>query len=149
MVVSALAFLAYLVWAAHTPGEPRTLRDFLFLLALSGIPFASLLYSVWWGMAWGEPADPDGRKRRLALAGLALGAASAAMLVLLLPLWAVAVEHSRWAACWIGSGMLMSAAAALCGLAGPARARRPALFSAVLLPFWLFSAGLLLKAALD
>ncbi len=75
--------------------------------------------------------------------------ASAAMLVLLLPLWSFAIEHEKFAAAWVGAGMLMAAAATVCGIAGASRLRWPALASALLLPFWLFMAGFLLKAILD
>jgi hypothetical protein len=149
VVISGLAFLVFLIWEAHTPGEPRTMQDFLFLLGLSGVPFVLLLYNVWSWMTWGELAAEDSRRSRLALYGLAMGAASAVMLVLLLPLWEIAVQHERLAAYWVGSGMVMSAAGTVCGIAGSPGLRRPAILSVFLLPFWLFAAGLLLKAVLD
>ena len=149
VVMCGVAFLLYLVWEAHTPGEPRTMQDFLFLLGLSGVPFVLLVYNVWSWMTWGEPAAENSRRSRLALAGLTMGAASAAMLVLLLPLWEIVVQHDRLAACWVGSGMLMSAAGTVCGIVGSPGLRRPAILSVFLLPFWLFAAGLLLKAVLD
>ncbi|HEV2495265.1 MAG TPA: hypothetical protein VG204_19580 [Terriglobia bacterium] len=149
VVISGVAFLVYLVWEAHTPGEPRTMRDFLFLLGLCGVPFALLLYIVWSWMTWGKPAAEDSRRSRLALNGSAMGAASAAMLVLLLPLWEIVVQDERLAACWVGIGMLLSGAGTVCGLVGSPGRRRPAISSVFLLPFWLFAAGLLLKAVLD
>ena len=149
VVISGVVFPVYLVWEAHPPGEPRTMRDFLFLLALSGLPFVLLLYDVWSWMAWGAPAAEDSRRNRFALYGLAMGSASAAMLVLLLPLWEIAVQHERLAECWVGSGAVMSAAGTVCGIIGSPGLRRPAVLSLFLLPFWLFAAGLLLKAVLD
>ncbi len=149
VVASGVAFSVYLVWEAHTPGEPRTVQDFLFLLGLTGVPFALLLFNLWSWMSWDGASAANRRRGRLALAGLAMGTASAAMLVLLLPLWEIGVEHERLAVCWVGSGMLMSAAGTVCGIAGSPGLRRPALLSVLLLPFWLFAAGVLLKAVLD
>ncbi len=149
MVISGVAFLVDLVWEAHTPGEPRTMRDFLLLLELSGVPFALFLYNVWSWMSVGGLAAEDNRRRGLALAGLAMRAAAAAMLVLLLPFWEIAVQHERFAACWVGSGMMMAVAGTVCGIAGSPALRRSAILSVLLLPFWVFAAGLLLKAVLD
>jgi len=124
VVISGVVFPVYLVWEAHPPGEPRTMRDFLFLLALSGLPFVLLLYDVWSWMAWGAPAAEDSRRNRFALYGLAMGSASAAMLVLLLPLWEIAVQHEWLAECWVGSGAVMSAAGTVCGIIGSPGLRR-------------------------
>jgi hypothetical protein len=147
--VAAVVFFGYLVWSAHTPGEPRTVRDFLFLLALTGIPFLLLLYDVWSWISWEELAAQRSRRTRLALAGSMMGGASAAMLVLLLPIWEFAVQHEKLGASWVGTGMLMALAATVCGIAGASRLRWLALLSAILLPFWLFASALLLKALLD
>jgi len=68
VVMCGVAFLVYLVWEAHTPGEPRTMQDFLFLLGLSGVPFVLLVYNVWSWMTWAEPAGENSRRSRLALA---------------------------------------------------------------------------------
>ena len=145
----AVAFLGYLVWEAHTPGEARTMPDFLFLLALTGVPFLIFLYNLWSWITWSEVAAEDSRRSGLAIQGLALGGASAAMLILLLPLWSFVIEHEKVAVFWVGAGVLMAAAATVCGIAGAPRLRRAALLSVILLPFWLFAAGLLLKAVMD
>ena len=123
--------------------------DFLFLLALTGVPFLIFLYNLWSWITWSEVAAEDSRRSGLAIQGLALGGASAAMLILLLPLWSFVIEHEKVAVFWVGAGVLMAAAATVCGIAGAPRLRRAALLSVILLPFWLFAAGLLLKAVMD
>src|SRR6266571_2729309 len=107
----AVAFLGYLVWEAHTPGEARTISDFLFLLELTGVPFLIFLYDLWSWITWSEVAAEDSRRSGLAIQGLALGGASAAMLILLLPLWSFVIKHEKVAVFWVGAGVLMAAAA--------------------------------------
>lgn len=149
VVLAALVFLGYLIWEAHTPGEPRTMRDFLFLLAMTGVPFLLFLYHVWSWITWGELASEDSRRSRLAIHGSAMGGASAALLILLLPAWSFVVEHDKLAECWVGAGVLMAVAAAICGIVAAPKLRWPALSSVLLLPFWLFMAGYLVKAVMD
>jgi len=48
-VLFPIAFLIFLLYAAcnaHTPGQPRTLKDFLFVLEVFAIPFVVFIYTV-------------------------------------------------------------------------------------------------------
>lgn len=148
---SALGFLIYTAWAAHAPGQPRTLNDFLFLVSVFGVPFLILTFSLWSLSGHNEltPANRGSTRVRVALTGSVFGASSAALLLLLQPFWDLFVEHERVTEIWVIVGMALAVAATICGVIGLSRLRRSAIASALLLPFWLFAAGLLLKAALD
>jgi len=153
LALGIFAFLAYSAWSAHTPGEPRTMRDFLFFVALFGGPFLVLAYVLWslsglteLATAWGSCAS---RKGRIALIGAILGAGSAALLLLIGPFWSRLIEHEGLGALWAITGMLLAVAATLCGIIGSTKLRRSALVSVFLLPFWIFAAGLLVKGAMD
>lgn len=148
-----IVFLTFTLWAAHTPGEPRTLRDFIFVIELFGIPFLVFAYALWSLMGSAEIAtrqDGDNAPRaRIALTGAILGAASAALLLLIFPFWDVLVEREHLAELWIISGLLTTTAAILCGIIGSSQLRRSAILSIVLLPFWIFAAAFLAKAIMD
>jgi len=151
--VATVIFLACALGAAHTPGEPRTVRDFLFVIELFGVPFLVFAYALWSLMGPTEMASGQDRGKsrgpRIAWAGAVLGATSAALLVLILPFWDVIVKHERLGALWLITGLLLTTAAILCGIIGTSRLRRPAILSVFLLPFWIFAGGLLVKATMD
>ena len=150
---ATVVFLAYALWAAHTPGEPRTVRDFLFVIQLFGVPFLVFAYALWslmdsTGMVSGQDSV-NAKRARIALTGAVLGAASAALLLLILPFWDALLNHKRLGELWVITGLFMTTAAILCGILGTSRLRRPAIVSVFLLPFWIFAAGLLVKATMD
>jgi len=150
--IAVLIFLLYAGWNAHTPGQPRTVKDFLFVLEVFAIPFGVFVYAVsssfkWQGIA--AVGDGVGLRHRIAILGSVLGSASAALLLLFLPLWSIAVDHPLLQDCWLVAGVLMSVGAVLCGMVGAPKLRRPGLFSIALLPFWGVLATLLLKATMD
>ena len=127
------------------------MKDVSLYIAILGIPLAILSYSVWFMSKWDALSVEASSvvRVRLAFAGALLVAVSAALLVVLVPLWSVAVEHTRLELAWVSAGVLMCIAAAGCGIFGAARLRRPATSSLLLLPVWLAVAGLLLQATLD
>ena len=127
------------------------MKDASLYIAILGIPLAILSYSVWFMSKWNALSVEASSvvRVRLAFAGALLVAVSAALLVVLVPLWSAAVEHTRLELAWVSTGVLMCIAAAGCGIFGAARLRRPATSSLLLLPVWLAVAGLLLKATLD
>lgn len=145
VAASGVAFAASVVAQAHAPGDPPQVRDVLFLLAVFGVPFLVFVFMVW-TTRWERT---PGVRPRLALIGAVTGYASAAMLLLLLPLWSVFVGRDRLAAGWVIGGLVLALVASICGMAGAPRLRRAALASVLLLPFWFFAAVLLLRAALD
>src|SRR5215470_12501338 len=153
--IATVVFLAYALWAAHTPGEPRTVRDFLFLIQLLGVPFLVFAYALWslmdsTKMAKGrDSVSLDAKRARIALAGAVVGAASAALLLLILPFWDALLKHESLGELWVITGLLMATAAVLCGIIGKSQLRRPAIASVFLLPFWVFAAALLVKATMD
>jgi hypothetical protein len=151
--VATAVFLACVLWAAHTPGEPRTVRDFLFVIQLLGVPFLVFAYALWSLMGWTEAATRqdcgNAKRARIALAGAVLAVASAALLLLILPFWNALLKDERLGELWVITGLLMTTAAILCGIIGTSQLRRPAIVSFFLLPFWIFAAGLLLKATMD
>lgn len=151
---ATLTFFAYALWTAHTPGEPRTVKDFLFVIGLFGVPFLVFVYSL---LSLSGPTEIvslskssawTGRQG-IATKGAVLGAVSASLLLLMLPFWDALIVHEGWGATWVITGIITAAAATLCGIVGVSKLRGPAIVSAVLLPFWLFAAGLLVKATLD
>lgn len=150
---ATLIFLAYAVWGGHLPGEPPSMRDFLFILTLFGGPFLVFAYAFWsvsdWSGVAGTRGDRESRRLRIALTGAVLGGSSAALLLLVAPFWDALVMHEGLAKIWILTGMLTAIAAAVCGIGGASKLRVPALVSVMLLPFWLFAAGLLVKAVMD
>jgi hypothetical protein len=127
------------------------MKDASLYIAILGIPLTILGYSAWFMSKWDALSVEASSvvRVRLAFAGALLVAVSAALLVVLVPLWSVAVEHTRLELAWVSAGVLMCIAAAGCGIFGAARLRRPATSSLLLLPVWLAVAGLLLKATLD
>jgi len=127
------------------------MKDVSLYLAILGIPLAILGYAVWCMGKWGKLSTGASSimRVRLALAGAILSAASAGLLVVLVPLWSVAVEHTRLEVAWVSVGVFTCLAAVTCGVFGAARLRRPAVSSVLLLPVWLAVAGLLLKATID
>ena len=152
--VATVVFLACALWVAHAPSEPRTVRDFLFVIELFGVPFLVFAYALWSLMDSAEMVtrqDDSGNAKgaRIALAGAVLGTASAALLLLILPLWDALLKHERLEELWVITGLLMTTAAILCGIIGTSRLRRPAIVSVFLVPFWIFAAALLLKATMD
>ena len=152
LILSGLLFLGYALWAAHTPGEPRTLKDFVFLLGLFGVPFVVFAYALWSLSGSTELAERSRSERRrslIAFTGAILGVLSAALLLLLEPLWSSLVEHADLAIIWVISGMVLAGAATVCGIIGVSSLRRAALASVLLLPFWGCAAGLMVKAAMD
>ena len=153
MVLATLAFLGYAVWTAHTPGQPRTLQDFLFIVGVFGVPFLVLAYGLWSLNGSTELATTgyagESKRGRIALAGAVLSTASAALLLLMLPFWDSLIERERLGTLWVITGMLTAAIATLCGIIGSSKLRRPAVISVFLLPFWLFAAGLLVKGVMD
>jgi hypothetical protein len=128
-----------------------SMQDAFLYLAILGIPLAILGYAIWFISRWKRLSvgATNATRVRLALVGAVLGAISAALLVVLVPLWSVAVEHTRLQVAWVSAGVLMGLAAAVCGILGAARLRRPATSSLLLFPVWAAVAGLLLKATLD
>jgi len=152
VATAILIFVVYAAWSAHTPGQPTTVKDFLFVLEVFGVPFAFFVYAVsWWpywrGLATGRLLS--GSRPRIAVIGSVLGAVSAGLFLLFLPFWNIAVEHQALREYWVIAGALTTIAASLCGIVGAPTLRRPALFSVCLLPFWYFLVALLLKAAMD
>src|SRR5262249_28396450 len=89
------------------------------------------------------------RKGRIALIGAVLGAASGAGLLLLLPFWGSLIEHENLAKLCVLAWMLLAIAATLCGIIGASKLRRPAIVSALRLPFWILVAALLVKGMMD
>jgi len=151
--VLSLTFLAYLLGAGRPPGASITIKDTLFLLALFGAPFGVFAYSLWSLTGCSELSvvseTIDLRRRKIALWGTMLSVASAALLLLLLPFWSTLVEHTHFGTIWVILGMVFAAAATMCGIIGSSKLRRAAVSSALLLPFWIFAAGLLVKASMD
>jgi len=150
--ISFLIFLVYAIWNAHTPGQPRTVKDFLFVLEVFAIPFVVFVYAVSFSSNWKGIAAAGrevGLRHRIAILGSVLGSASAALLLLFLPLWSIAVDHPLLQDCWVVTGVAMAVVAAVCGMVGASKLRRPAMFSIALLPFWAVLAAFLLKAAMD
>ena len=152
VAIAFLIFLSYVAWNAHTPGQPRTLKDFLFVLGIFAVPFCVFMYAITSFSSWRDtaaPADEIGLRHRLAIIGSVLGSASAALLLLLLPFWTMAVEHQLLEDCWIITGAATAIGAVLCGIVGAPRWRRAALFSILLVPFWFVVTIFLVKAAMD
>jgi len=152
LAIAVLIFLSYAAWNAHTPGQPRTVKDFFFILEIFAIPFGVLIYAITAFPNWKAIAlagGDVGLRHRIAMVGSALGSASAALLLLLLPLWSVAIEHQALAEYWVITGVVMATGAALCGIVGAPKLRRPAVVTVVLIPFWFLLAIFLLKAVLD
>jgi hypothetical protein len=143
-------FLLYAALSAHTPGEPRTPKDFLFIVGVFAVPFALLVYPISLLLSCSH-SNSDGRKprARIALLGSVFASVSAFLLLLLSPCWSIVVGHELLGECWVAVGSLMAAAATICGIVGESPLRRPAVLSSLLLPFWYFLATLLLKVAMD
>ncbi|HET9406576.1 MAG TPA: hypothetical protein VFO39_05025 [Candidatus Sulfotelmatobacter sp.] len=154
LIVSTLVFLGYTLWAAHTPGESRTVKDFMFLLGLFGVPFLVFAYSLWLLSGGASELEETGsrneaRRSRVGLIGAILALLSAALLLLLEPFWISLVEHPDIGAIWVVLGMVLAVVATVCGIVGSSRLRRAALASILLLPFWVTAGGLLIKAIMD
>lgn len=153
LIVSTLVFLGYTLWAAHTPGESLTVKDFVFLLGLFGVPFLVFAYSVWLLSGGTELEETRSRNKarrsRVGLIGAILALLSAALLLLLEPFWISLVEHPDIGAIWVVLGMVLAVVATVCGIVGSSRLRRAALASILLLPFWVTAGGLLIKAIMD
>lgn|SRR5262249_30796467 len=150
--IGLLIFLSYAAWNARTPGQPRTVKDFLFILEIFAIPFVVLIYAITAFPNWKDISVAGagmGLRHRVAIVGSALGIASAALLLLLLPFWSVAIEHQVLAEYWVIAGILLATGAAFCGIFGAPKLRRPAVVTVVLIPFWSVLAIFLLKAVLD
>lgn len=152
LAIAFLIFLSYAAWSAHTPGQPRTVKDFLFILGIFAVPFGVFIYTIssfsnWRALA--APAHEVGLRTRLAIIGSVLGSASAALLLLSLTLWSTLVQHQVLEECWVVTGVVMAIAATFCGFLGVPKLRRPALLSVLLVPFWFVVAVFLVKAALD
>ena len=89
------------------------------------------------------------RDRLIALAAEFTGTIASGMCLPNLPLWAFLASHDSFGEFWFITGVLTSIVTILCALAGSPRLWRHAIASALLLPFWIVLAGLLVKATMD
>lgn len=151
VTAAALTFLIFSVRSVRLSGEPARWQGLLFVIGFFGFPLLVLVFIVWssgWKEITGETRELSFRNR-MALTAEAMGAASAALFVLLLPFWGVLVVHSSLAELWELAGVLTSLLAMACAMAGSPKRWRPAIASALLLPFWFAAAALFVKALMD
>lgn len=125
--------------------------DFLFVLAIYGIPFLVFAYMVWTGR-WSELTRKKPRlttRQMIAFGAEIAGALAAGMFLLNLPLWMLMASHESFGNAWHFAGLLTSIVALACALAGSPLLWRHAIASGLLLPFWIVNLGLFVKAMMD
>lgn len=151
LTVAATLLITFAVRDAGMASDSVNLDDLLFLIAIYAIPFLIFVFMVWTGRWSNLRAGSTGltMRDRIAVAAEISGAIASGMFLLNLPLWILLASHESIAAAWLMAGTVMSVLAVLCALSGSPRLWRHAIASALLLPFWVVLAGLLVKSMMD
>jgi hypothetical protein len=130
-----------------------TMRDFVFIGFLAGLPVVVLLIGIWMLVSKralavhsaGELAPSTGSR-----AGTLLVVGASILFLLLLAFWRLAVEHEGVATTWLLCGLASLVTALVFGLRARGTARVYVVLSSLaLIPPWVAVAGLLVKAAMD